>query len=84
MGIIAWIILGAIAGFLAGKIYEGSGNGFLTNTIVGIVGAIVGGFVFNFFGAAGTTGFNIWSLIVATLGAVIVLWVYNKVAGRPL
>ena len=78
------IILGAIAGFIAGKIYEGSGNGFLVNTIVGIVGAVVGGFIFNMFGAAGTTGFNIWSIIVATLGAVVVLWIYNKVAGRPL
>jgi uncharacterized membrane protein YeaQ/YmgE (transglycosylase-associated protein family) len=84
MGFIAWIVLGALSGFIAGKIYEGSGNGFLVNTIVGIVGAVVGGFIFNMFGAAGTTGFNIWSLLVSVVGAVAVLWIYNKVAGRPL
>lgn len=85
MGFITWIILGAIAGFIAGKIYEGRGNGFLINTAVGIIGAVVGGSIFNFFGAAGVGGGGfIWNIIVSVVGAVVVLWVYNKIAGRPL
>jgi uncharacterized membrane protein YeaQ/YmgE (transglycosylase-associated protein family) len=66
MSIIAWIVLGLIAGFLGSKIVNKSGEGALLDIVLGIVGAVVGGFVFNAFGAAGVTGFNIYSLIVAT------------------
>lgn len=80
MGIIAWIILGLIAGWLAHKIMHGSGAGLLMNLLLGIVGAFVGGFLFRIIGGAGVTGFNIWSILVATLGAVVVLWLFNKLS----
>lgn len=84
MGWITWIILGAISGFIASKVYQGSGNGFLINTALGIVGAVVGGYIFNFFGAGGVTGLSIWSVVVSIVGAVVVLFVYNKVTGKTL
>ncbi|MEZ4864281.1 MAG: GlsB/YeaQ/YmgE family stress response membrane protein [Caldilineaceae bacterium] len=72
MGILAWIILGAIAGWLAGMI-TGRGGGLLTNIVVGIVGALIGGFLMNTVGGAGVTGFNLYSILVAVLGAVVLL-----------
>lgn len=82
MGIISWIILGLIAGFIASKIVDARGQGLMLDIVLGIVGAIVGGFVFSAFGAEGITGFNLWSVLVAIAGSVIVLWVYHAVAGR--
>lgn len=82
MSIIAWLILGLIAGFIASKIYAGTGQGVLLDIILGVVGAFVGGFVFDAFGGVGVTGFNLWSLVVAIIGAVIVLWLYHLIAGR--
>ena len=83
MSIIAWIVLGLIAGFIASKIVEGSGQGFFLNMALGIVGAIVGGFLYSLvLGGEGVTGVNIGSIIVSIIGAIIVLWVYNAVAGR--
>lgn len=80
MSVIAWIILGLIAGFIGSKIVNKTGQGFLMDVVLGIVGAVVGGFIFTFFGAAGVTGLNIYSLIVSIVGAVVVLWVYHQVA----
>ena len=83
MSIIAWIVLGLIAGFIASKIVEGSGQGFFLNMALGIVGAIVGGFLYSLvLGGEGVTGVNIGSIIVSIVGAIIVLWVYNAVASR--
>jgi uncharacterized membrane protein YeaQ/YmgE (transglycosylase-associated protein family) len=83
MSIIGWIVLGLIAGFIASKIVEGSGQGFFLNMALGIVGAIVGGFLYSLvLGGEGVTGVNIGSIIVSIIGAIIVLWVYNAVAGR--
>ncbi|MFT4098589.1 MAG: GlsB/YeaQ/YmgE family stress response membrane protein [Rhodoblastus sp.] len=82
MSVIAWIILGLIAGFIGSKIVNKTGQGFLMDVVLGIVGAVVGGYLFTLFGAAGVTGLNIYSLIVAIVGAVVVLWVYHAVAGR--
>ena len=82
MGIIAWIVLGLIAGFIASKIYVGSGQGVLLDIVLGIVGAVVGGYLFSALGATGVTGFNIWSMIVAIIGAVIVLWLYHMITAR--
>ena len=83
MSIIAWLVLGLIAGFIASKIYEGSGQGVVMDIVLGIVGAVVGGFLFNTFGGAGVTGFNLYSMIVAVIGAIVVLWIYHAVVGRP-
>ena len=82
MSVIAWIILGLIAGFIGSKIVNKSGQGFLLDVALGVIGAVVGGVIFNFFGAAGVSGLNIYSLIVAVVGSVVVLWVYHQVAGR--
>lgn len=82
MGIISWIILGLIAGFIASKIVDKQGKGFWLDIALGIIGALVGGFLFDLFGASGVTGFNIYSMIVAVIGAVVVLLIYNAIAGR--
>ena len=79
MGIISWIILGLIAGFIGSKIVNEQGQGFWLNIALGIVGAIVGGFLFDLFGATGITGLNIYSMIVATVGSIVVLLIYNAV-----
>ncbi len=83
MGIIAWIVVGLIAGVLAKLIMPGDDpGGFIVTIILGIVGAFVGGFVVNLLGGAGVSGFNIWSILVATLGAIILLAIYRLVAPR--
>ena len=82
MGVIAWIILGLIAGFIGSKVVNKTGSGLLMDIVLGIVGAVVGGFVFNLFGMAGVTGLNIYSMIVAIVGAILVLWVYHNVLNR--
>jgi uncharacterized membrane protein YeaQ/YmgE (transglycosylase-associated protein family) len=79
MSIIAWIVLGLIAGFIASKIVNKTGEGALVDIILGIVGAVVGGFLFNQFGAAGVTGFNLYSVFVAVIGAIVVLVIYHAV-----
>ena len=82
MGILTWIIVGLIAGALAKLIMPGDDpGGIIVTIIIGIVGAFLGGFVFNLFGGSGVTGFNIWSLLVATVGAIILLAIYRAVAG---
>ena len=82
MGILSWIILGLIAGFIGSKIVERQGQGFWLNIALGIIGALVGGFLFDFLGSSGVTGLNVWSMIVAIVGSVVVLLVYNAVTGR--
>ena len=83
MGIISWIVLGGIAGWLA-SIITGRNNrmGCIANIIAGVVGAAVGGWVFSLFGGTGVTGFNLPSLLVAFVGAVIVLAVVNLLFGK--
>ena len=82
MGIIAWIVLGLIAGFIASRIVNHTGSGLIMDIVLGVVGALVGGFVFSLFGAVGVTGFNIYSMLVAVVGAVVVLWLYHALVGR--
>jgi uncharacterized membrane protein YeaQ/YmgE (transglycosylase-associated protein family) len=82
MSILAWIVLGLIAGFIASKLYSGSGQGFLMDIVLGIVGAVLGGYLFTALGATGITGFNLYSMLVAVIGAVVLLAVYHAIAGR--
>jgi uncharacterized membrane protein YeaQ/YmgE (transglycosylase-associated protein family) len=77
MSILAWIILGLVAGFLGSKIVNKSGEGIFLDIILGIVGAVVGGWLFARFGAAGVSGLNLYSLLVAVVGAVVVLVLYH-------
>jgi len=82
MSIIGWIVLGLISGFIASKIVNKSGEGVLLDIVLGIVGAIVGGALFNEFGAVGITGFNLYSMVVAIVGAIVVLFIYHALFGR--
>lgn len=78
MSILLWIVFGAIAGWIASMITNTS-NGLLMDIVVGIIGAIVGGWLMTSLGSTGTTGFNLWSLLVAILGAVVLLVVVKAV-----
>lgn len=82
MSIIGWLVLGLIAGFIASKIVNKTGEGVFMDIVLGIIGAVVGGYLFNAAGSIGISGFNIWSMFVAVIGAVIVLFVYHAVIGR--
>ncbi len=78
MGIIAWIVLGGIAGWIASIIAgNNASQGIVGNIVVGILGALVGGFVFRALGGDGVTGFNLWSLLVATAGATLLLFIFR-------
>jgi len=82
MSIIAWIVLGLIAGFIGSKIVNKRGEGMLRDIILGVIGAVVGGWLFHVFGAAGVTGLNLYSLLVAVVGAIVVLVIYHALMGR--
>jgi uncharacterized membrane protein YeaQ/YmgE (transglycosylase-associated protein family) len=82
MSFIAWIVLGLISGFIASKLVNKTGEGFFLDIILGIVGALVGGWLFNAFGMGGVTGINLYSMLVAVVGAVIVLVVYHAIFRR--
>ena len=82
MSVLGWILLGLIAGFIGSKIVNREGQGFLLDIVLGIVGAVIGGFLFSALGATGVTGFNLWSMFVAVVGAVVVLWGYHAISGR--
>jgi uncharacterized membrane protein YeaQ/YmgE (transglycosylase-associated protein family) len=77
MSFIAWIILGLLAGFIGSKLVNKRGEGIILDVLLGVVGAVVGGWLFNRFGAVGVTGLNLYSLLVAVIGAVVVLIVYH-------
>ena len=79
MSFFAWIVLGLVAGFIGSKLVNKRGEGLVLDIILGIVGAIAGGWLFNMFGASGVTGLNLYSLLVAVVGAVVVLAVYHAV-----
>jgi uncharacterized membrane protein YeaQ/YmgE (transglycosylase-associated protein family) len=82
MSILGWLILGLIAGFIASKIVNHTGSGVLMDIVLGIVGALVGGWLFATFGGMPVTGFNLYSMFVAVIGAVVVLVVYHALFGR--
>src|SRR6266852_5653083 len=79
MSIISWVVLGLIAGFIGSKLVNKTGEGFFLDIALGIVGAVVGGWLFNLFGMHGVTGLNVYSLIVAVIGAVVFLMVYHAI-----
>jgi len=79
MSIIAWIVLGLIAGFIGSKLVNKTGEGFFLDIALGIVGAVIGGWLFSLFGMQGVTGLNIYSVIVAVIGAVVFLVIYHAI-----
>ena len=81
MGLLAWIVIGLIAGWLASQVIP-SRFGLVGDTIVGMIGALIGGFLFEAFGSSGATGINIWSIFVAFIGAVVLLFLLRAVNGR--
>lgn len=82
MSIFAWIVLGLIAGFIGSKIVNRRGEGLFLDILLGIVGAVVGGWLFRMFGASGVTGLNIYSLFVAVIGAILFLVLYHAIFRR--
>ena len=85
MSLVAWIVVGLIAGWLAKMISPGpERGGLLVTLIIGVIGALVGGVLFNYFGRSGATGITLYSILVATVGAVVFLWVWKMLAGRRL
>ena len=85
MSILAWIIVGIIAGWLAKVVVPGEGpGGIIGDFVVGVIGAIIGGWLFNSFGHAGVTGLNVGSILVAFIGGVVLLWILRLVTGRRI
>jgi uncharacterized membrane protein YeaQ/YmgE (transglycosylase-associated protein family) len=82
MSIIAWLVLGLISGFIASKLVNKTGEGVVLDIVLGIIGAFVGGWLFSTFGQAGVTGLNLYSMLVAVVGAVVVLVIYHAIFRR--
>lgn len=82
MGILAWLVVGLVAGWIGSLLVNRRGEGLLLDIVLGIIGAFVGGFLFNTFGHAGVTGINLYSILVAVVGSVVVLVLYHAIAGR--
>ena len=81
MSFLAWIVLGLIAGFVGSKLVNKTGEGVLLDVVLGVIGAVVGGYIFTVFGAHGVTGLNLYSILVAVVGAVLVLVAYHPIKG---
>lgn len=82
MGIISWIVVGLIAGFIGSKIVNRAGEGLIRDIGLGIIGALVGGWIFTALGAAGVSGLNLYSIFVAVVGAVVILVLYHALFGQ--
>lgn len=82
MGLLSWIIVGGLSGWIASLIMKTNASmGIIANIVVGIIGAFIGGFIVSLFGGTGVSGFNIWSFIVAILGAIVLIWIVKKIRG---
>ena len=81
MDILSWIVVGIIAGFLARLVVPEGPGGVLGDLVVGILGALIGGWIFNAFGHVGATGLNLWSIIVAFIGGIVLLWIIRAIRG---
>ena len=84
MGLLSWLILGLIAGFVASKLINKTGEGLVMDIVLGVVGAFVGGFIFNQLGHTGVTGLNLYSMFVAVIGAIVVLLIYHLIFRRRI
>jgi uncharacterized membrane protein YeaQ/YmgE (transglycosylase-associated protein family) len=82
MSFLAWIVLGLIAGFIASKLVNKTGEGMFLDILLGVVGAVVGGWLFHAFGMPGVTGLNVYSMVVAVIGAVVFLVAYHALTRR--
>jgi uncharacterized membrane protein YeaQ/YmgE (transglycosylase-associated protein family) len=82
MSFVAWIVLGLVAGFIGSKLVNRTGEGLIRDVLLGVVGAIIGGYLFNLFGASGVTGLNLYSVLVAVVGAVVFLIAYHTIFRR--
>lgn len=82
MSLFVWILLGLVSGLIASHIVNHRGEGIVIDTLLGVVGAIVGGWLFNMFGRAGVNGLNMHSFLVATVGAIVLLFVYHAIRRR--
>jgi uncharacterized membrane protein YeaQ/YmgE (transglycosylase-associated protein family) len=79
MSILAWIVLGLVAGFIGSKIVNKRGDGLLIDILLGVVGAVVGGWLAGFFGLGGVSGLNLYSLAISVVGAIVVLAVFHAI-----
>ena len=84
MSLSAWLVVGLIAGFLASKVVNHTGSGIIMDIVLGVIGAFVGGWIFSAFGQSGATGINLYSILVAFVGAVVVLFIYHALFRRAL
>jgi len=82
MSFLAWVVLGLVSGFIASKLVNKTGEGVIMDIVLGIIGALVGGWLFNEFGMAGVSGVNLYSMLVAVVGAVVVLFIYHALVRR--
>ena len=82
MSFVSWIVLGLVAGFIGSKLVNKTGEGLIRDILLGVVGAIIGGYLFNLFGASGVTGLNLYSVLVAVVGAVVFLVAYHALFRR--
>ena len=82
MGIVAWLVVGLIAGFIGSKIVNKSGEGLVRDIILGVIGGLVGGAIFSELGSTGVTGIDLWSIFVAIIGSIVVLVIYHALMGR--
>jgi uncharacterized membrane protein YeaQ/YmgE (transglycosylase-associated protein family) len=82
MSILGWIFFGLVAGFIASRVVNRRGEGCILNVALGIVGALVGGFIFTGIGGHGVNGFNLYSMVVAIVGAIVVLLLFHALTGR--
>jgi len=84
MSILTWIVLGLVAGFIGSKLVNKTGEGIVLDIVLGIVGAVIGGFLFSLFGASGVTGLNLYSVVVSVVGAMLFLIAYHAIRRRNL
>jgi len=82
MTLLGWILFGLLTGFVASKVVNRRGEGCVHNVVLGIIGACVGGFIFTSIGGSGITGFNVYSMFVAVIGAIVVLLIFHALTGR--